>query len=103
MGARTQSSIFTWTCADVRTWEQTTKGCPQAALDAFASFFGLALVVAGALPRHQFLDGGVGAGDGVLVCLHIGAGSLFANRANAETHFLLARIHLDDLELVLQA
>src|SRR5450631_1926076 len=59
--------------------------------------------VAGALPGNQLADGRTGAGNGLFVGFHFRARGFFADGADAESYFLLFRIHLDDLEVVLEA
>src|ERR1022692_3814699 len=61
----------------------------------------LVVLVAGALPGDQLTDGRTGARYRLLVSLDLGAGSFFADGADAESHLLFFRAHLDDLEIVL--
>src|SRR5271167_541436 len=61
------------------------------------------ILVAGALPRNQLADGRTGARHRLLVSLDLGARSFFADGADAESHLLFFRAHLDDLEVVLDA
>src|SRR5579864_7848224 len=70
---------------------------------AFSSLNGLVAFVAGALPVDQLADRGTGARDRLLVGFDFRAGRFFTNCADAEADFLLLGIHLDDLEVVLQA
>ena len=71
------------------------RGCPRPTHST--------LIIPGALPGHQLTDGRAGARDRVLVRLHLGVRGFFADSAEAESNFLLFRIHLDDLEVELLA
>ena len=63
----------------------------------------LVVFVAGALPGDQLADGGAGARDRLLVGFDFRARGFFPDSSNAEADLLFFRIHLDDLEVVLQA
>src|SRR5690349_11070407 len=63
----------------------------------------LVILVAGALPRDQLVDGGAGARDRVLVGLDFLPRGVFAHSADAVPDFLVLRIHREDLEVVFAA
>src|SRR5215467_15357722 len=63
----------------------------------------LVVLVAGALPGDQLADGRAGARDRLLVGFDFRPRGLLADGPDAETYFLLFRIHLDDLEVVFHA
>ena len=63
----------------------------------------LVAFVTGALPGDQLADCGTGARDRLLVGFDFRARGFFAYGADAEADFLLLGIHLDDLEVVLNA
>src|SRR5579863_533985 len=91
------------------TWERPTGseclGCCSRDVAGYVSTevsTHLVVLAPGALPRHQFADGGTaGTRDRMLIGLHFGTRSFLTYGLDAEPDFLFFLIHLDDFEVVL--
>src|ERR1700678_3429662 len=63
----------------------------------------LAALVAGSFPVDQLADGRTGAGNRLLIGFHFGSRGFLAHCADTESHLLIFRTHLDDLEIMFHA